>query len=75
MEPRAAVVLFGALLTAVTVLGATERFVAPDGNDGNPGTRDAPFATLLGPGRRCANSVRRSPLSRSPSVSVAASTA
>ena len=46
MEPRAAVVLFGALLTAVTVLGATERFVAPDGNDGNPGTRDAPFATL-----------------------------
>ena len=33
MEPRESVVLLGAVLAAVTVVGATERFVAPDGND------------------------------------------
>ncbi len=36
------------LCTFVVPIAATELFVAPDGNDENPGTRQEPFATLAG---------------------------
>jgi len=34
------------VLLALPLAGAAERWVAPDGDDGNPGTRDAPWRTI-----------------------------
>ena len=39
-------VLFACLLAVATVGSSAELYVAKDGSDGNPGTKDKPFATL-----------------------------